>query len=85
MFCLLGMSEEKNIDDMTYVLVSRGNIERMKAVSKAGNTLDDVLTMLLDYYEDLRRQEWINMNSHENQHNEELENEKRSFASLRNS
>jgi hypothetical protein len=85
MFCLLGMSEEKNIEDMTYVLVSRGNIERMKAIGKAGNPLDDVLTMLLDYYEDLRRQEWVNTNSHENQNNEELENERRSFADLRNS
>lgn len=85
MFCLHGMSEEKNIDDMTYVLVSRGNIERMKAIGKIGNTLDDVLTMLLDYYEDLRRQEWVNTNSHENQSNEELENKKQSFANLRNS
>lgn len=85
MFCLLGMSEEKNIDDMAYVLVSRGNIERMKAIGKPGNTLDDVLTMLLDYYEDLRRQEWVNTNNHENQRNEELDNKKRSLSSLHNS
>jgi hypothetical protein len=57
----------------------------MKAIGKAGNPLDDVLTMLLDYYEDLRRQEWVDTNSHENQNNEELENERRSFADLRNS
>lgn len=64
------LSEGKNIDDMVYVLVSRGNIERMKAIGKMGNTLDDVVTMLLDYYEDLRRQEWINTKSNENQYNE---------------
>ena len=47
MFCLLHMSEEKNIGDMVYVLVSCGNIERMKAIGKMGNTFDDVVTMLL--------------------------------------
>jgi hypothetical protein len=57
------MSEEKNFDDMIYVLVSCGNIERMKAIGKKGNTFDDILTMLLDYYEDLRRQEWVNTKS----------------------
>jgi hypothetical protein len=34
------MSEEKNIDDMAYVLVSCGNIERMKAIGKKGETYD---------------------------------------------
>jgi len=57
------MSEEKSNDEMTYVLVSYGNIERIKAVCKKGETLDGVLTMLLDYYEDLHNQDWVNIKS----------------------
>ena len=57
------MSEEKNINDMVYVLVSCGNFERMKAIGKIGNTFDDIVTMLLDYYEDLHRQDWVNIKS----------------------
>ena len=57
------MSEEKSNDEMTYVLVSYGNIERIKAVGKKGETLDGVLTMLLDYYEDLHHQDWVNIKS----------------------
>ena len=53
------MLEEKNIDTIAYVSLSYGNIERIKAVGKKGETFDDVVTMLLDYYEDLRRQDWI--------------------------
>lgn len=86
MFCLLRMSDEKNVDCMVYVLVSRDNIERMKAIGKMGNTFDDVVTMLLDYYEDLRRQEWVNSKSIENQYNEQLINERRqSYANLHRS
>jgi hypothetical protein len=66
------MSEEKNIDKMTYVKVSCGNIERIKAIGKSGETFNDVVTVLLDYYEDLRRQDWINTQSNENQHKEQI-------------
>lgn len=72
------MSEEKNVDGMVnadgmvYILVSSENIERMKAIGKMGNTFDDVVTMLLDYYEDLRRQEWVNTKRIENQYNEQI-------------
>ena len=57
---------------MTYVLVSCGNIERIKAVSKKGETFDEVVTMLLDFYEDLRRQDWVNTQSNENQYKEQI-------------
>jgi hypothetical protein len=33
---------------------------------------DDVITKILDYYEDLRRQEWGNVKSEENQYNEKI-------------
>jgi hypothetical protein len=66
------MSKEKNVDSMVHVLVSCENIERMKAIGKVGNTFDDILTMLLDYYEDLRRQEWVNTESNENLYNKQL-------------
>ena len=55
------MSIEKFKDKMTYVRVSCGNVERIKAVGKKGETFDEVVTMLLDFYEDLRRQDWINV------------------------
>ena len=51
------MSEEKSVDKMAYVRVSHRNIERIKAVGKKGETFDDVITKILDYYEDLRRQD----------------------------
>jgi len=57
---------------MTYVKVSCGNIERIKAIGKSGETFNDVVTVLLDYYEDLRRQDWINTQSNENQHKEQI-------------
>jgi hypothetical protein len=66
------MSEELSKDGMATVLVSCGNIERIKAIGKKGETFNDVVTMLLDYYEDLRRQEWVNTKSNENQYNEQL-------------
>jgi len=66
------MSEEKSVDKMVYVRVSHGNIERIKAVGKKGETFDDVITKILDYYEDLRRQEWGNVKSEENQYNEKI-------------
>jgi hypothetical protein len=41
------MSEEKNMEKMTSVLVSCWNLERIKAISKKGKTFDDVVTKLL--------------------------------------
>jgi hypothetical protein len=52
------MSKEKCID-MTYVRVSCENVERIKVVGKKGETFDDVVTMLLDFHKDLRREEWV--------------------------
>lgn len=66
------MSKEKCIDKMTYVRVSCGNVERIKAVGKKGETFDDVMTMLLDFYEDLRRQDWVNTQSNENHYKEQI-------------
>jgi hypothetical protein len=66
------MSKEKCIDKMTYVRVSCGNVERIKAVGKKGETFDDVMTMLLDFYEDLRRQDWVNTQSNESQYKEQI-------------
>jgi hypothetical protein len=51
------MLEEQNIDEMAYVRVSYRNIERIEAVGNMGDTFNDVVAMLLDYYEDLHRQE----------------------------
>jgi hypothetical protein len=48
------------------------NVERIKAAGKKGETFDDVVTMLLDYYEDLRRQDWINKKSDEYQYKEQI-------------
>ena len=51
---------------MTYVRVSCGNVERVKAIGKKGETFDEVVTILLDFYEDLRRQDLTNTESDEN-------------------
>jgi hypothetical protein len=64
------MSNEKCKDKMTYVRVSCGNVERIKAIGKKGETLDDVVTMLLDFYVDLRRQDWTTTKSDENKNKE---------------
>ena len=66
------MSEEKNIDKMAYVKVSCGNIKRIKAISKKGETFNDVVTKLLDYYEDLQREDLINIQSNGNQCKEQI-------------
>jgi hypothetical protein len=83
MFCLLRMSEEKNIDKMTYVKVSSGNIERIKAIGKKGKTFNDVVSKLLDYYEDLQREDLTNIQSNENQYQEQIKDKRRSYASWR--
>ena len=81
MFCSLRMSEEKNIDKMTYVKVSCGNIERIKTIGKKGKTFNDVVSKLLDYYEDLQREDLINTQSNENKYNEQIKDKRWSYAS----
>jgi hypothetical protein len=66
------MSKEQNMDKMTYVKVSCGNIERIKAIGKKGETFNDVVTKLLDYYEDLQREDWVNTQSNGNQCKEQI-------------
>jgi len=61
------MSKEKNNDGVAYIRVSYGNIERIEAICKKGNTFDDAITILLDYYEDLHRQDCINTRAVEKQ------------------
>ncbi len=75
------MSEEKNIDKMTYVKVSCGNIERIKAIGKKGKTFNDVVSKLLDYYEDLQREDLTNTQSNENKYKEQIKDKRRSYAS----
>jgi hypothetical protein len=53
------MAEEENLDEMLDVRVSGMNIERVKAIGKSGDTFNDVVTMLLDYYEELHCQDWV--------------------------
>ena len=75
------MSEEKNIDKMTYVLVSCGNLERIKAIGKKGKTFNDVVTKLLDYYEDLQREDLINVQSNGSRHKEQIQNKRWFYTS----
>ncbi|MDQ1252928.1 MAG: hypothetical protein QG646_2070 [Euryarchaeota archaeon] len=70
------MSKEKCIDKMTYVQVSCGNIERINAISKKGETFDDVVTKLLDYYEDLQREDLINTQSNGNQYKKQIKDKR---------
>lgn len=70
------MSKEKCIDKMTYVHVSCGNIERINAISKKGETFDDVVTKLLDYYEDLQREDLINTQSNGNQYKKQIKDKR---------
>lgn len=74
------MTEELSKDGMATVLVSYGNIERIKAIGKEGKTFNDVVTKLLDYYEDLQREDWVNTRSHENQYKEHAKDKRRSYA-----
>jgi hypothetical protein len=76
------MLENKNMDKMTYVLVSCGNIERIKAIGKKGKTFNDVISKLLDYYEDLQREDWINPPSKENQYHEQKKSKMQFYTSL---
>jgi hypothetical protein len=70
------MSKEKCIDKMTYVQVSCGNIERINAIGKKGETFDDVVTKLLDYYEDLQREDLINTQSNGNQYKKQIKDKR---------
>jgi hypothetical protein len=79
---LLHMSKEQNMDKMTYVKVSCGNIERIKAICKKGETVNDVVTKLLDYFEDLQREDWENSQSNENQYKEQIKDKRRLYTSL---
>ena len=76
------MSEEKNIDKMTYVKLSCGNIERIKAIGKKGKTVNDVVTKLLDYYEDLQREDLINIQSNENKYKEQIKGKRWFYTSF---
>jgi hypothetical protein len=62
--------------------VSYGNIERIKAIGKKGETFNDVVTKLLDYYEDLQREDWINTTSKGNKSKEQTKDKKWFYTSL---
>ncbi|MGE5409888.1 MAG: hypothetical protein ACM3MI_02935 [Clostridiales bacterium] len=68
------------MDKMTYVKVSCGNLERMKAIGKKGETFDNVVTKLLDYYEDLRREDLINPKSNGNQYRKQIKDRIRFYT-----
>lgn len=67
---------------MTYVSVSCGNIERIKAIGKKGKTFNDVVTKLLDYYEDLQREDLISPPKNENQYHEQVKSKMQFYTSL---
>ena len=76
------MSEENNIDKMTYIKVSCGNIERIKAIGKKGKTFNDVVSKLLDYYEDLQREDLTNTQSNENKYKEQIKSKRWFYTSF---
>jgi hypothetical protein len=76
------MSKEQNIDKITSVKVSCGNLERIKAISKKGETFDNVVTKLLDYYEDLQREDLINTQSNGNQYKKQINDRIRFYTYL---
>jgi hypothetical protein len=76
------MVKEQNMDKMTYVKVSCGNVERIKAIGKKGEKFNDVVTKLLDYYEDLQREDWINTQSNGNQCKEQTKDIRQFYTSL---
>lgn len=67
---------------MTYALVSCGNLERIKAIGKKGKTSNDVVTKLLDYYEDLQREDLNNIQSNGGQYKEQIQNKRWFYTSL---
>jgi hypothetical protein len=76
------MSDEKNIDKMTYVQVSCGNIERIKAICKKGETFNGVITKMLDFYEDLQREDLVNTQSNGNRFKEQTKDIRQFYTSL---
>ena len=76
------MSEKLSKDGMATVLVSYGNIERIKAIGKKRESFDDVVTMLLDYYEDLQREDLVNTQSNCNQCKEQVRDKIKFYTSL---
>ncbi len=61
---------------MAYVKVSCGNVERIKAIGKKGETFDNVVTKLLDYYEDLQREDLVNTQSNVNQYKKQIKDKR---------
>jgi hypothetical protein len=76
------MSEDKNTEKMAYVLVSCRNLERIKAIGKKGKTFNDVVTKLLDYYEDLQREDWVNSQNTESKYKEQIMDKRQFYTSL---
>ena len=60
-------------------------VKRIKAIGKKGETFDNVVTKLLDYYEDLQREDLTNTRSNENQYKKQIKDKRwfyKSFGSL---
>jgi hypothetical protein len=74
------MSEEKSIHEMTDAKVSYENLERIKAIGKKGKAFNDVVTKLLDYYEDLQRKDWVNTQNYGNQYKDQIKNIKQFYT-----
>ena len=45
------MVGKTKLDDTTHRRISYRNIERIKAIGKMGDSINDIITMLLDEYE----------------------------------
>jgi hypothetical protein len=55
------------LDEFSYFGISKSDAEKRKAIGKKRETLDDVVTKLLDYFEDLQHEDLINTQSNKNQ------------------
>jgi hypothetical protein len=53
-----------------------------KAIDKKGKTFDDVVTKLLDYYEDIQREDWVNTKSGENRCKEQIKDKRLFYTTL---
>ena len=80
-FCLQRMSKEQNMDKMTYIKVSCGNVERIKAIGKKGEKFDVVVTKLLDFYDDLQREDWFYTPSNRNHYRKQINDRIRFYTS----
>ena len=65
---------------MTDAKVSYENLERIKAIGKKGKAFNDVVTKLLDYYEDLQRKDWVNTQNYGNQYKDQIKNIKQFYT-----